>query len=195
MAKIGSAVFQTSWHKPKASSQASRPSPKGPPIKRRLNRSEHQFPFAFQSIASRVGRNQYAFSFCYSHHAITPAENSLSLQHQQRMKGRVIRRKFLFSRQADLCYSKLLAAGKKRPHAAWKPLRLSLRLRLPVRRRQAGHHLSLFHMKLAGLSVGSYSAVIIDPVGGVGVLLNLRNQNSFANGVQSSRGNENTSPL
>ena len=45
-------------------------------------------------------------------------------------------------------------------------------------------------MKLAGLSVGSYSAVIIDPVGGVGVLLNLRNQNSFANGVQSSRRNE-----
>ena len=37
MAKIGSAVFQTSWHKPKASSQASRPSPKGPPIKRQLN--------------------------------------------------------------------------------------------------------------------------------------------------------------
>ena len=43
------------------------------------------------------------------------------------MKGRVIRRKFLFSRQADLRYSKILAAGKKRPHAAWKPLRLSLR--------------------------------------------------------------------
>lgn len=54
---------------------------------------------------------------------------------------------------------------------------------------------SLFDVQLPRLSVGAQSAVVVYAVGAVGILLNLGNEHSAADGVDGARGNEETIAL
>ena len=65
--------------------------------------------------------------------------------------------------------------------------RLALRLCIIFRRAKLGNVYSLFNMKLSGLSVLSYSAVVIYSVCRIAVLLNLGNKYTLADSVERTR--------
>ena len=52
---------------------------------------------------------------------------------------------------------------------------------------QAGDVHSLVDMQLPGFAVGSQAAKVINAVGGIGVLLDLGDQDTLADGVQGTR--------
>ena len=62
-----------------------------------------------------------------------------------------------------------------------------MRAKVPLDGRTAiGHAEGLLHMELAGLAVGTQPSVIVDPVGDVGILLDLRDDQSGADGMEGS---------
>ena len=53
----------------------------------------------------------------------------------------------------------------------------------------------LFHMEFTLSAIRVYASIVINPIGDIGILQNLRNHNPFANGVKRTRGMKKLSPL